>query len=151
MEITAVLDFDFAHVNHPFEEFHTESFTDLGGSINFSGDSIEEALISGDFTTTSDDVSDDVPEDLPDDVPNDQWLLAKDWNKVLDCLAPSNINGLEGILDLLKLQSLLCPDHLTMESMSKEGNIASVADEKKEKIRAAAEAKLVEWLEKHGF
>lgn len=139
MEITAVLDFDFAHVGHPFEEFHTMSFTDLGGSIGSNADSVEAALISGDFTRT------------PDDLREEEWLLAKDWNEELDCLAPSNISGVEGIVDLIQLQVLLCPRRLSMEYMSKEYDLPSFADEKKEELRAGAEAELLEWLEKHGF
>lgn len=146
MEITAVLDFDFAHVIHPFEQFHTMSFTtDLGYSLGgSSADSVEAALISGDFTTE------------PNDLEFDEWNVAKNWNEVLGFLAPSNIKGVDGIVDLLQLQNLLYPhrlsmEHMSMEHMSKECNLATFEDEKKKKLQAAAEAKLLKWLEKHGF
>lgn len=70
---------------------------------------------------------------------------------VLGSLAPSNIKSVDGIVDLLQLQNLLCPHCLSMEHMGKECNLATYEDGKKEKLRAAAEAKLLKWLEKHSF
>ncbi|POS78624.1 hypothetical protein DHEL01_v202973 [Diaporthe helianthi] len=129
------LDFGFAHVNHRFEEFHAMPFTDLGRSIGYSADSVDAALISGDLTTT------------PDDSRHDDWLLAMGWTNALDTgtFAPSQINGVGGIVDLLQLQVLLSPHHLELseEYMSKECNLAIFEDEKK--------AGLLEWLEERGF
>ncbi|KAG8162312.1 hypothetical protein KVR01_008077 [Diaporthe batatas] len=137
-EITAVLDFEFAVVNHPFEEFDSLSFTDLGGSLEFdTAGPIREAVASGDFTKTPD----------ADDIPPEKWMLAKEWNAVLDDLAPSKIKGLGGILDLLQLQFLLFQFRDSMEVISIRFGLANLTEE----LLPPAHAALVEWLEKHGF
>lgn len=137
--ITAILDFDFASVSHPFEEFICMSLTDICGSVSDEDTGTSRAILSGDFTTP--------PEGL-DEESAKEWELAKTWNAVLresEALAPSQIDGVDGIHELMRFQGLLCPYRLSSASALQE-----LDAEKRAKVRAQAEADLLKWLEKHG-
>lgn len=139
-KVTAVLDFDFASVSHPFEEFISMSFSDIGGNVGDEDTGITRAILSGDFTTP--------PEDL-DEESSKEWELFKTWNAALQegaGLAPSQIGGVDGIRDLMRLQRLLCSYQLSNASTLEE-----LDENKKAELRASAEADLSGWLEKHGF
>ncbi|KAK2048620.1 hypothetical protein LZ31DRAFT_538756 [Colletotrichum somersetense] len=139
-KVTAVLDFDFASVSHPFEEFISMSFNHTGGNIGDDDTAINQAILSGDFTTP--------PADL-DKESLKEWELAKTWNSVLQesvALAPSQIDGVNQIRDLMRLQRFLCPHWLGSASVLEE-----LDEVKRAELRAKAEADLVGWLKKHGY
>lgn len=139
-KITAILDFDFASVSHPFEEFICMSLTDIGGNVSDEDTGISRAILSGNFSTP--------PADL-DEESAKEWELAKTWNAVVResaALAPSQIDGADGICDLMRFQGLLCPYQLSSASALEE-----LDAEKRAELRAKAEADLLKWLEKHGF
>ncbi|KAG8156813.1 hypothetical protein KVR01_013418 [Diaporthe batatas] len=139
-QVTAILDFDFASVSHPFEEFISMSFTHTGGNLGDEGTAISRAILSGDFTSA--------PPEL-DEKSAKEWAIAKTWNTVLmesAALAPSQIEGVKEINDLMQFQMLLCPYQLCSDSA-----LEGLDDETRDKMREQAEADLVEWLEKHGY
>ncbi|KAH8742627.1 hypothetical protein F5883DRAFT_63305 [Diaporthe sp. PMI_573] len=138
-KVTAVLDFDFASVSHPFDEFISMSFSYTGGNIGDDDTAINRAILSGDFTTP--------PGDLDKESAR-EWDLAKMWNTALQesaALSPSQIEGVNEIRDLMWLQMLLCPYRLSSASALEE-----LDEEKRSELREKAEADLVGWLEKHG-
>lgn len=139
-KVTAVLDFDFATVSHPFEEFTSMSLTDIGGNVGDEDSGITRAILSGDFIT---------PPAEKDQESTKEWELAKTWNTALQestALAPSQIVRVDGIRDLLQLQRLLCPYRLSSASALEE-----LDEKRRSELRAKAEAELLGWLEKHGF
>ncbi|KAF9874042.1 Protein kinase-like domain protein [Colletotrichum karsti] len=139
-KVTAVLDFDFASVSHPFEEFISISFTHTGGNIGDYDIAINRAILSGDFTTP--------PADLHEESAK-EWELAKTWNTVLQesaALAPSQIEGVDQIYNLMQLEMVLCPYRLSSARA-----VGELDNEEKARLRGKAEADLVGWLEKHGY
>ncbi|KAJ0120414.1 Protein kinase-like domain protein [Diaporthe amygdali] len=138
-KITAVLDFDFASVSHPFEGFMSMIFSDIGGNVGDEDTDITRAILSGDFTT---------PREELDEESANEWKLAKTWNTVFQdsaVLTPSQIEGMDKVRDLMRLQRLLCPYQLSSVSA-----LEQLENEKKAGLRAKAEPGLLEWLEKHG-
>ncbi|KAK2053901.1 hypothetical protein LY76DRAFT_638747 [Colletotrichum caudatum] len=139
-KVTAVLDFDFASISHPFEEFIYMSFSHTGGNVGNDNTVINRAIISGDFTTP--------PADLNEESAK-EWELGKMWNTVLQesaALAPSQIEGVDQIRDLMRLQSLLFPYRLSSVPAAE-----GLDDERRAGLREKAEAELTEWLTKHGY
>lgn len=61
-------------------------------------------------------------------------------------IAPCDIKGVYGILDLMRFQRLLRPSQLCNEAM-----IKKMKDKQKVELRAKEEADLVGWLSKWGF
>lgn len=115
------------------------SFSHTGGNIGDEDTKITRAILSGDFTAT--------PANL-DEESTKEWELAKTWNSLLQestALAPSQINGVDEIRDLMRFQRLLCPYQLSSVSA-----LEDLDDEKSFELRAKAESELLEWLEKHG-
>lgn len=139
-KITAILDFDFASVSHPFEEFTSMSLSDIGGNVGDEDTKITRAILSGDFNTP--------PAGL-DEESTKEWELAKTWNTVLKestAFPPSQIEGVDEICDLMRLQRLLCPYQLRSVSA-----LEGLDDEKIAEMRSKAEADLLAWLGTHGF
>ncbi|KAK2027852.1 hypothetical protein LX32DRAFT_428293 [Colletotrichum zoysiae] len=139
-KVSAVLDFDFASISHPFEEFISMSFSHTGGNVGDNNTVISQAILSGDFTAP--------PADL-DEESAKEWELGKMWNTVLQesaAFAPSQIEGVDQIRDLMRLQSLLCPYRLSSVSAAEE-----LDDEKRARLRENAEVDLTGWLTKHGY
>lgn len=115
------------------------SLTDIGGNVSDEDTGISRAILSGDFSTS--------PADLDEESAKD-WELAMTWNAVLResaALAPSQIDGVDRIRDLMRLQRLLCPYRLSSASALEEFDA-----EKRAELRANAESDLLKWLEKHG-
>jgi len=137
-KLTGVLDFDWSSVAHPFDEFGS-ALSDIG--CNASPDNpIGAAILSGDFTTQ--------PAGL-DEESTGKWEVARAWNTAMKkrgVVTPSNIQGVDGILDLRRFRALLSPYQISSEIMLKR-----IDDNKKAELRAKTEADLVQWLEKHGF
>ncbi|KAI3391383.1 hypothetical protein diail_7452 [Diaporthe ilicicola] len=139
-KVTAVLDFDFATVSHPFEEFMSMSFSHTGGNVSDEDTAVNRAILSGDFTAK--------PLDL-DEESAKEWDLSKMWSNVLQegaVLGPSQIEGVNEIRDLMRLQNLLCPYRLSSASALEEPD-----DEMWAEMRQQAEVDLIRWLEEHGF
>lgn len=136
--ITAVLDFDWSSVSHPFDEF-VSGLHDIGGNIAHENKKIEAAILSGDFSTS--------PNDL-DEESTRPWEVAKAWNMAMKTgvLSLSDIEGVDQMLDILRLQGLVSPFRLCNASM-----LEKIGEEEKVELRAKAEADLIEWLEKYGF
>jgi hypothetical protein len=135
-KITAVLDFDWSCVSHPFDEFFGLLY-DIGCNISEKDNDISSALVSGDFTT---------PPANKESAEN--WEVAKAWNaamKKIGVLSPSDMKGVAGILDFMRFQIMLCPWELGSSEFKK------MDDEKQAEVLAKREADLVEWLEKYGY
>lgn len=116
------------------------SFSDLGGNLGDEDTNITRAILSGDFTT---------PPERVDSEPAEEWGLAKMWHSALKesaALAPSQIGGVDGIRDLMRFQTLLCPYRLSSASAMED-----LDDGTRTELLAKAEADLLGWLEKHGF
>lgn len=116
------------------------SLSDIGGNVCDEDTRITRAILSGDSTTP--------PADL-DKESTKEWGLAKTWNTVLResaALAPSQIQGVNEIRDLMHLQRLLYPYQLHSAS-----SLEEIDDEKMANLRAKVETDLLEWLKKHGF
>lgn len=116
------------------------SLSDIGGNVGDEDTHITRAILSGDFTKP--------PADLGEESTK-VWELAKTWNTVMKestALSPSQIEGVNEIRDLMRLERLLCPYQLRRAS-----SLEKIDDEKMAKLRAKAEADLLVWLEKHGF
>lgn len=138
-KLTAILDFDFSVVANPFEEY-LNSFTDLGGRVGYLNNEIEAATLKGNFGSPPADLSEDGKKD---------WELAKSWKATAQTkgvINPDEIAGGDQIIDLIQFQNLLCPYRLTNASM-----LEKMDDAKKADLRAETQAKLVQWLDKHGF
>ena len=134
------MDFDWASVSHPLDEYLISSFFDLGDLISGSGSPIETAMLSGDFSTP--------PPEL-DEEGKKEWEVAKMWSAAMKrngAISPSTVPGARQILNLVKLQSLLCPRQLSNESA-----LQKLDEEKKAELRAKGETQILEWLGKHGF
>lgn len=107
--------------------------------MNTRNDQVKAAILSGDFT---------LPSDL-DEESSKEWHVFKAWNTAMKnngVVTPSDMEGVDGILELMRLQSLLSPYRLRDGPM-----LGEMADKEKVELRAKAEADLVQWLEKHGF
>lgn len=137
--ITAILDFDWAHVSNPFEEFAT-ILGDIGCNVTEADNDVNRAMLSGNFAK---------PPAGPDEESTKRWELAEMWSKAMrreSVICPSDIKGAEGILDIFRLHTLLCPYPL-----GNENKLKMLDDAKKVELRAKAEVDLVLWLEKYGF
>lgn len=138
--ITAILDFDFSSVSHPFDEFTSMSLSDIGGNVGDEDTGITRAILSGDFT---------LPPAGLDEESTKEWELSKMWSTVLKesmALAPSQVEGVNEIRDLMRLQRLLCPYQLRSASA-----LEGLDDERIAELRSKAGADLLAWLGKHGF
>jgi hypothetical protein len=117
LKLTAVLDWDFAHIAHSISEFF-HSFADLHAYFGPKSDKADdEALLRDSILTT-------FPDPLPgSDVPLDakqasdeprvtRWKLASQFNDCLveaGVLKPSNIPGAAGWADIWWFTQHVCP------------------------------------------
>lgn len=141
--ITGLVDFDFASISHPCQEFFS-SFQDVGGNTSggrgpFASDErFVTSLLSGSYDI------DGIPSEL-----EDAWSVAKTWDKALsdkNVLKPSQISGIATLAQVGKLEGLLCPLRLVHPVFLKK-----MTDEDKTHARAKAEGELVRCLESLGF
>lgn len=140
--ITALLDYDFACINHLAHEFFSSFATNGGQLSGWSPDSeaaeFRQSKLTGRF-----------PSPLP--VSSDvDWELAQAWEEQL-CKAnvkrPSTIRGVEKIADVEKLLSLLLPWRLTNEDALRR----NPNEEKRKALKRASEQEIVEFLAHLGF
>ena len=135
--ISALLDFDWAAITHPCDEF-LFGLWDIGGGIHERVGKIQPNVLSGDFTAQ--------PEGLSEEEAK-KWEVAKAWDAAFERaggIRPSSIAGVDRIQALRELEELLAPFELISEVMLKR-----MSDEDKPKRKAEKEAKIVEWLEKY--
>lgn len=141
-----MLDFDWAYVSHPCQEFFY-SLGDVGGNTgggtgrdpDLSGGRIGRAMMTGDF--------DSIP-DLPEAAAG-QLAVAKAWDDALaekGAIRPSNVAGIEALDRLRRLESLLCSFALCHPVMLKRKTEEEIAE-----MRRKAEGELVECLEGLGY
>ncbi|KAJ6780437.1 hypothetical protein PWT90_07951 [Aphanocladium album] len=89
--ITALIDFDFASINHPLEEHYFASFSDLGGGLRAISPALYSCIISDDFEQRPPNLSDSDKE---------IWYRARSWNKAIverNVLRPQTLAGAEKI------------------------------------------------------
>lgn len=100
--ITALLDFDWASITHPCEEF-LSGLWDVGGGIHERVGDLRSSILSGNFGME--------PEGVPQENIR-KWKVAKAWDEALlqnGAIRPSDIAGVEGIRTLKELEDLICP------------------------------------------
>lgn len=149
-KITAILDFDWSYISHPFHEFPS-ALNDLGCNIplNHGDNSIPAALLSGNFPTPAPADGLDEKGEEEGALAEEKWQVAKAWHAAMKksgVVAPSDIPGTDKILDLTRFQSFLAPYQLGNADELKKMDGAKQAE-----LRAKTEADLVQWLEKHGY
>ncbi|KAI9146891.1 hypothetical protein HJFPF1_13461 [Paramyrothecium foliicola] len=134
--ITGLLDFDWAAVTHPCDEF-LFGLWDIGGGIHERVGKIQPNVLSGDFGQQPDNLSEDEVR---------QWEIAKYWDAALaqkGAIRPSSIAGVERIAALRDFEELLSPFALSSEVMLKRSSEEQKMAKKKE-----TEALIVTWLDK---
>lgn len=100
--ITALLDFDWASITHPCEEF-LSGLWDVGGGIHERVGNLQSSILSGNFGLE--------PEGVPQENIH-KWKVAKAWDDALlqnGATRPSDIAGVGGIKKLKELEDLICP------------------------------------------
>ncbi|KAK4107639.1 hypothetical protein N656DRAFT_840325 [Canariomyces notabilis] len=152
--ITALLDYDFASIQHPGYEF-LRSFNTNGGSfLGWSGgtspeEQEAEALRNAKLTSR-------FPSPLPAPVVSDNgapavdWELAQAWEvelQKLDVKRPSTIQGIDKLADVDELLGSLLPFILTNEDFLK----MNTDPDQRKGMKAMSERKLVGLLEHLGF
>jgi len=142
MRITAVLDFDFAHVATVADEF----FRSLGhgiGRLPGSGESdrdkiaLRKAMLEG------------FPNSLPPSCKEVQWVTARAWDDALrdrDVERPSTITNIAALSDLFWLSSEILPFKLCNEVVVGNSSPDQLVERRKD-----AESQLVKYLGERGF
>jgi hypothetical protein len=134
-EVTALFDFDFSFVTHPFHEFYQSFSGGLGG--NLRSKTLRQAILSGTFDSR------------PDGVDADEWELARTWDAALakhGAIRPCEIKGVDNLMELGAFLLLLCPFQLYHAGVLGRMDAARTAE-----AMARAEAALVEFLGRHGY
>lgn len=138
--ITALLDFDWAAVTHPANEFFT-SLHDVKGSTRATDtENLQRAILTGRFDGGGG--ADDGAEH------REAWELAGAWDAALRRLGatrPSDVRGIETLEKLRGLASLLAPFHLVTDVVVKRRTAEQIAE-----ARAENEAAIVKALEEFG-
>lgn len=145
-EITALLDFDLAHVGSPADEF-LYSFSDMEGLLfdPFNSDTLlklREYVLTG-FPDGPPDV-DSTP---ADDEPN--WQIAKVWDDSLaelQVLRPKTIEGIEEMSCLHWFCQDVCAPYLTMQRW-----LVRQTPERIENAAKEVDGNVVKYLERWGF
>jgi hypothetical protein len=139
--LTAILDFDWAAVTHPCDEF-LSGFWDLGGGIHEENASFQECVMTGDFSSTI----------TPSDVPSEdmgKWEIGKLLNAALaqrGAMRPSNLEAARAIRKLRELENMLCPFALSNEVM-----LRRQSEEAKQEGKAHKGQEILRWLAGAGF
>lgn len=100
-KITALIDFDFASINHPVEEHYFSSFSDLGGGLR--------ALSPAMYPCVMLDAFEQQPSNLTDDEKKNREN-AKMWNEAIaqrHVLRPKTMPGVEKIEALRRFEESL--------------------------------------------
>ncbi|OAR01045.1 hypothetical protein LLEC1_02900 [Akanthomyces lecanii] len=100
-KITALLDFDFASINHPIEEHYFASFSDVGGGLRALSPAMYPCVMSDNFAKQPSNLSEKEKKD---------WDIAKFWNAAIaerNVLRPASLPGVEKIEALRRLEKSL--------------------------------------------
>ncbi|KAK3302842.1 phosphotransferase enzyme family-domain-containing protein [Chaetomium strumarium] len=152
--ITALLDYDFASIQHPGYEFFRSFSTNGGSFLGWSGgttpekqeaEALRNAKLTGRF-----------PSPLPAPVVSDKgapavdWELAHAWEvelQELDVKRPSTIQGIDKLADVDELLGSLLPFILTNGDFLR----MNTDENQRKDMKAMSERKLVGLLEHLGF
>lgn len=140
-KLTAVLDFDWACVTNPCDEF-LSGFWDLGGGINDENASLQAGIMTGDFSSSA-----GLDEMSAEDV--DKWNNGKVLNDAFarrKVIRPSTIKAAGEIRKLRELESMLCPFELSNGVMLKR-----ISDDAKLERKAQKGQDILRWLSSAGF
>lgn len=100
-KVTALLDFDFASINHPVEEHYFASFSDVGGGLRALSPAMYPCVMSDNFEQQPANSS---------DKDKKIWDKAKYWNAAIaerNVLRPKSLPGVEKIEALRRLEESL--------------------------------------------
>lgn len=140
-KLTAVLDFDWACVTNPCDEF-LSGFWDLGGGINDENASFQACIMTGDFSSSA-----GLDEMSAKDV--DKWKNGKVLNDAFArrrVIRLSTIKAAGEIRKLRELENMLCPFELSNEVMLKR-----ISDDAKLERKAQKGQDILRWLSSAGF
>lgn len=149
-KITGVLDFDFSYVGHPADEYLAYSFGDMGGSLTKASPALRRAILSGDFAYPPVVVGEGESTETDSDEA-DAFALSREFFAALaehGGFVPSAIPGMAALESLREGEALLAPFALSVDVMIERARKKGVD---LDAARAAAEQKLVGWLEGVGY
>lgn len=140
-KLTAILDFDWASVTNPCDEF-LGGFWDLGGGIHDANASFQACIMAGDFSSAA--CIDDLPaEDVG------KWQMGE----ILDAafaqkgvIRPSTVRAAGKIRKLRELENMLCPFDLSNQVM-----LRRISEDAKLERKVQREQDILSWLASVGF
>lgn len=136
--ISAMLDFDWAAIGHPGEEFFT-SFHDVKGTTRMiHSEELQKAILTGSF-------GDGLAKDVANEEEHEAWELARAWDAALQkhgAIRPSDIKGMVVLEKLRSFTDLLAPFELANKAMLKRRSAEDIAV-----MRAKTEEAIVKGLE----
>ena len=136
--ISAMLDFDWAAIGHPGEEFFT-SFHDVKGTTRMiHSEELQKAILPGSF-------GDGLAKDVANEEEHEAWELARAWDAALQkhgAIRPSDIKGMVVLEKLRSFTDLLAPFELANKAMLKRRSAEDIAV-----MRAKTEEAIVKGLE----
>jgi hypothetical protein len=157
MTITALLDYDFAHIASPEDEYFYSFYT-IHGTLGGHHDPDKAALELLDRQVNG------FPSDIPDERPDNSkprkfgddsridWVIASTWDKLLrekQIKSPSSLEGvgaMDGIQNLYWLIQDICQPFLLMDRW-----LATQTPEKLEKMKAKLENSVRSALDGFGY
>lgn len=140
-KLTAILDFDWASVTYPCDEF-LGGFWDLGGGIHEENASFQTCIMTGDFSNTA-----WIDETPAEDV--EKWETGKILNAAFDhrgVIRPSTVKAAGEIRKLRELENMLCPFDLSNEVM-----LRRISEDAKNQRKAQRGQDILSWLASVGF
>ncbi|KAL9088006.1 MAG: hypothetical protein Q9165_006347 [Trypethelium subeluteriae] len=142
LQLTAVVDFDFAHIATVADEFFRSLGHDIGRfpdvrSDNEEQDALRNAMLNG------------FPKNLPVRSEEVSWTAAKAWDDALrnrDMARPSTIRNITQLADLFWLSSAILPFKLCNEVV-----VGNSSSEQLLKRKEIGTSQLQKFLEDYGF
>jgi hypothetical protein len=141
-KLTAILDFDWASVSNPCDEF-LGGFWDLGGGIHERNASFQNCIMTGDFSPSTADL-----DKLPDE-DKVKWESGKMLNEAFaqrGIIRPCTIKASGNIRKARELEDMLCPFDLSNEMM-----LRRLSEEVKSERKAKKGQAILDWLASIGF
>lgn len=132
------MDFDWACITHPAEEF-LSGFYDLGGCMRDRSKAVVSAILSNDFS--------EQPEGLSEDEAK-HWATGKLWAEAStrnNVTVPSKISGIQKIAALNTFNTALCPFELSHPGILNRQS-AEVRARRKQQYTDT----IVQFLQEHG-
>ena len=147
-KITAVLDFDWMAITHPFEEYWM-SFRDVGGCLpELENEILRQSMLSGQYAAEypGPAASGDTPEETKThNEAVEAWEISKTWDgalKAAGVIRPSEIAGVEVLEQLSKFRDLLAPHMIAAEGIIKKRGAENLMER-----RNKVETEIVEMLD----